>query len=134
MFSLPFQSITGYGIKVNMGKLRYVALATSALMGGSYTNYKVQDLRRQPLHVANLVPMEQRVAGVDMIAVAKAVFGMLPAAAREYLVLAGSAPSPAHIPRDTWELSRTSPYTVHQVTIRQHRDRGGDGVLGCSRE
>ena len=63
MFSLPFQSITGYGIGVSMGKLRYVALATSALMGGSYANYKVQDHRRQPLQVANLVPMEQRVAG-----------------------------------------------------------------------
>ena len=128
MFSLPFQSIvTSYGIRVSMGKLRYVALATSALVGGSYANYKVQDLRRQPLLVTNLVPMEQRVAGVDMIAVAKAVFGMLPAAAREYLVLAGSAPSPAHIPRDTWELSRSSPYTVHQVTIHQHRDQAETG-------
>ena len=63
----------------------------------------------------DLAEPEQVVAGVNMIAVAKTMFGMMPPSLRERLLIAAAAPSPSHIPRDTWDLYKQSPYTIEKV-------------------
>ena len=96
----------------SMRKLKYFGAVTCAAVSGSYLNFAYQDSRRQPFHVANVPAPEINVG------VIKAVFGLLPKGLRDYILVAGAAPNPSHIQhtvRDTWELSRQSPYVVEKV-------------------
>ena len=100
-----------------MGKLKILGLASTAALGGSYLNFKIQDNRRVKLQVPDLVQPEQMVAGINMIAVAKTMFGMMPSSLREKLLISAAAPAPSHIPRDTWDLYKQSPYTIEKVNL-----------------
>ena len=95
-----------------MKKLRYFGAVTCAAVTGSFAHYKYQDSRRHQFHVANVPPPELNLGLI------KAVFGILPKGVRDYILVAGSAPNPGHIQhtvRDSWEISRQSPYTVEKV-------------------
>ena len=98
-----------------MGKLKILGLASSAALGGSYLNFKIEDSRRVKLQVPDLVQPEQMVAGINVILVTKTIFGMMPSSLREYLLISKAAPAPLHIPQDTWDLFRQSPYTIEKV-------------------
>ena len=106
-----------------MGKLKVLGLASTAALGGSYLNFKIEDNRRVKLQVPDLVQPEQMVAGVNMIPVAKTMLGMMPASLRKYLLISANAPAPSHIPQDTWDLFRKSPYTIEKV-IRVQKNFG----------
>ena len=98
-----------------MGKLKILGLASTAALGGSYLNFKIEDNRRVKLQVPDLVQPEQMVAGINVIPVAKAIFGMMPSSLRKHLLISAAAPAPSHIPQDTWDLFRQSPYTIEKV-------------------
>ena len=100
-----------------MGKLKILGLASTAALGGSYLNFKIQDNRRVKLQIPDLVQPEQTVAGINMISVIKTIFGMMPSSLREYLLISAAAPAPSHRPRDTWDLYKQSPYTIEKVIL-----------------
>ena len=102
---------------IKMGKLKLLGLASTAALGGSYLNFKIQDNRRVKLQVPDLVQPEQMVAGINMIAVAKTMFGMMPSSLREKLLISAAAPAHSHIPRETWDLYKQSPYTIEKVNL-----------------
>ena len=112
MFNVSLSNIC---LITEMSKLRIVGLAACGGVIGSYVNYKYQDIKRQPLSFSNVPPPQLLVAGVNVLPLSKAMFGMLPVSLRSHLLLSVSAPASDHVPRDTWELQRTSPYTLDQV-------------------
>ena len=110
-----------------MKKLKVLGLTSTAVLGGSYLNYKIQDNRRVKLQVPDLVEPEQMVAGVNVIPATKAVLGMMPSSLRSYLLTAAAAPAPSHIPLDTWDLFKQSPYTIEKVTLCSEEEETKSG-------
>ena len=89
-------------------------------MTGSYINFKYEDSQRQPLDVKGLHQPEVLLAGVNVIPIAKTLFGLLPQSLRTHLLLSANAPAPDHVPMDTWDRYQTSPYTVEKVIHQNH--------------
>ena len=103
-----------------MSKLKYIGLAAGAAVTGSYINFKYEDSQRQPLDVKGLYQPEVLLAGVNVIPIAKTLFGLLPKSLRTHLLLSANAPAPDHVPVDTWVRYQTSPYTVEKVIHQNH--------------
>ena len=58
------------------------------------------------------------VGGVDLLPLVKVTLGMLPASVRQKLLVAGVAPKPGNVPRDSWQLASREPYRVEAVGDR----------------
>ena len=95
--------------------LKIFGAGAGCLLTGSYINFSIQDNRKTRLSVANLLPPEVLVGGVNIMPIVKTSFGLLPASLREHLLMSAAAPKEADIPRDKWDLRKQSPYVLEQV-------------------
>ena len=58
------------------------------------------------------------VGGVDLLPLLRVTLGMLPASVRQKLLVAGVAPKPGNVPRDSWQLAGREPYRLEAVGER----------------
>ena len=108
--------------------LKIFGAGAGCLLTGSYINFSIQDNRKTRLSVANLLPPEVLIGGVNIMPIVKTSFGLLPASVREHLLMSAAAPKEADIPRDKWDLRKQSPYVLEQVRTDERRRRGRGNI------